>query len=486
MKNKTRNNKNSIKFSSIEDEKIAFDKLLALKLKYKSNNDKDYLVIINGKERLRIYSWITNGDEYLISIGKANNYLGKFGYTLQLYYDIFILELTDINQRPKCVICGEPIEFKRFHRGYSKTCSKDCLNKFKQSKKQESFDKNENEIIFNKFYSLNPLKGEKYSDYYYEDSNKLDKNKKPVKYYKLYKWITGEDKDRFVQSNIFPSVLKDYGMSSRIYYDIVILGINSIEDRPKCKVCGNNVEFKGLYSGYKTVCSDSCFKKLSSNRISTYGKMSIKLSEESKEKIRQKALGRKHSADSKRKMSLSRVGKKKNFSKEFKERLIKSNKSRVWSNESREKISKATINRLINGNIGSNQYKRGWYHSEIFNIDIHFDSSWEERFIKMCEILYKKKHIIKFSRCTDIIYYNKDDNSIHRYLPDFKLTLFNGTEVVIELKPATLVKKDRVVYLKKIAALKYYRKQKIKYIILTENELFKNIHGSFNIFDFIV
>ena len=482
---KSRNNKNSIIFSSIKDEEIAFNKLLYLK-QSNGNNTEDYLIEeSNGKKKLKIYSWITGEKEYKISIGKSNNFLGKYGYNLQLYYDIIVLNLTNIYQRPRCIICGKPIEFKRFNRGYSKTCSIKCLNALKHSESQENL--NCDNEIFQKFFLLNPNKGYKYSDYYYEDNYNLDKRGKSMRYYKLYKWISGKDKDEYIQSNRFPKVLKEYGMSSQVYYDIIILGLSNVKDRPKCKICGNSVKFRGLYAGYKTVCSEKCFKLLSRDTIISSRPKNLKLSEEAKDKIRVKALGRKHSEESRRKMSISRKGKKKKFSKEFIDRLIKSNKSRVWTKESREKISIASTNRLLNENIGkSNQFKRGWYYSKIFGSNIHYDSSWEERFIKMCEKLYKSGDILSFSRCTDIIIYEKEDNTVHRYLPDFKLILSNNIEVVVELKPATLVKNDRVVLLKKLAALKYYKKRGIKYIILTENELFKNIHGSFNIFDFIV
>lgn len=58
--------------------------------------------------------------------------------------------------------------------------------------------------------------------------------------------------------------------------------------------------------------------------------------------------------------------------------------------------------------------------------------------------------------------------------------------VVVEIKPAGLLRKDEVVIRKKFAAQKFYWKQKVKYITLTENELYKNIHGSFWIYDYIV
>lgn len=425
---KSRNNKNSVKFSSFEEETIVFNNFLSKKPK---NYTKEEYLDKSFPSRIIIFSWITGENrDYSISVGKANNFLGKYGYTLQLYFDIVILNLTNISQRPKCLVCGKEIKFNRFNRGYAKTCCKDCCNTYKKLVKLSNITKEEDLFIFNKFYELNVNKGIPYTDYYYE-SDKVDQRGKTIRYYKLYSQISGEKEDRYVQSNSFPRILYSFGMTSQVYFDLVILGITKIEDRPKCKICGKSVKFGGLFEGYDTTCSNECFIKLSTDRINIVNKLPLSI-------------------------------------------------------EARNKISKKVSESIKRRGANKNKFENGYVHSNIFGKDIHYDSSWERKFIIICESLYKKGHILEFSRCKDIIEYLKDDGSIHRYLPDFKIILSNGIKVVIELKPANLLKTDRVVYLKKMAAMKHYKKQKIKYIILTENELFKNIHGSFNIFDYIV
>ena len=82
---------------------------------------------------------------------------------------------------------------------------------------------------------------------------------------------------------------------------------------------------------------------------------------------------------------------------------------------------------------------------------------------------------------------------------DIYLIFKSGLQVVIELKPANLIEKDPVILAKRIAAKKYFAKRNIKYIILSENELFTTryikytklseslgIVNSFNIYDYIV
>lgn len=470
--------------NKLKSEEEIFQKFL--KLKPKQYDRTEYYTKSNkkGRDKVNLFSWISgeNNDDY-ISLNSFEKVLNSYGLTLQIYYDLIVLNLKSLNDRPKCIICGKPLKFLGFNVGYSKTCSDECYIKYKGLSNVYS-PSIEEEALFNKFNSLNPNKGVKYDDFYYE-SDKLDSRGKTLRYYKLYNWISGESDDKYILSNLFPKELKKYGITSQIYYDLVILGITNIMDRPKCLVCGNFVKFRGLFEGYKSVCSEECFKKLSCDRIISYGKLSIHHSEDTKRKLSIISTGRKHSDRSKRRMSEDRKGKKKNFSKEFIDKLVESNKSRVWTKESREKISIASTNRLLNNELKPNQFKRGWFNSDIFG-NIHFDSSWEEKFIKICESLYRKGHILEFSRCNDIILYKTDDDVDHRYLPDFKLKLYNSIEVVIELKPASLVKNDRVVFLKKMAAMKYYKSRNIKYIILTENELFKNINGSFNIFDYVV
>lgn len=341
---------------------------------------------------------------------------------------------------------------------------------------------NEDKIIFDKLISKNPNKGVKYLDY---KEIKLKKNGHKKIYYKIYSWFSGKEDYFIIGNRLSPHLKKNYGITLQVYYDIIILGIESIDQRPKCNICNKDVPFRGLWAGYRKTCNDrSC--EIQYDRLLVIESKKRKVfhhTEKSKELLRQKALGRKHSEESKQKMSESRKGVKKTFSKEFISYLINRNKAMVWTPEQRERISIASTNRLLNSN---RKGIRSKYFSDKFNEQFLFDSSWEERFIKLMEKTYICRDISILKRCRDIVQYKKDDGTLHRYLPDFYIEFKDGIKVVIEIKPASLVKNDRVVYLKKIAAKKYFKNKGIKYIILTENELFKRIKGSFNIYDFIV
>lgn len=411
----------------------------------------------------------------------------------------------------------------------------------------------EERLKFEELLRKNPNKGIPYnrSDYF-QEGIKTSK-------YKLFKWITGESKDRLVTSQFFDRELNKFGYNIQLYYDIVCLGLLSIDDRPKCEICKNDSLFISLYLGYSKTCSPKCRKIYKSLYTSENGKkpksevtkqklreahLGKTLSEEARRKVsegnkgkhkiteeqrkvliqRRREVGYNVSIETRKKLSIAIKGKKKNISeegliakrlaaknrkykpseetrkkisqairgkkrnlsKESRERLIKFNKTRIRTKEESDKKSLKMINRLNNGFSPMTHFKKGIYSSNIFSKKFFFDSSWEEKFIKLIEKRFISSEIISIDRCKDPVIYYQDDGTKHRYLPDFIIKFKNGITAVIEIKPANLLKTNRVVYLKKIAAMKFYKKQKIKYIILTENELFKNIHGSFNIFDYIV
>lgn len=314
------------------------------------------------------------------------------------------------------------------------------------------------DIVFNKLINRNPLKGKKYS----ENEYKRVEGKAKI-YYKVFSWMIEEDQDIWISCKTIKQFLRKYNITIQLYYDIVVLGLISIEDRPRCETCHGKVKFYNMYDGYQRFCCKSC--------------MDIGLK------------GREISKDTRDKMSKSHIGLK--SSPEAKKKIGEANKRRVFTPEIRKNMSIGTLKRITDPKKHfktTNRFTTKGFKSGIIksvkagNIDIKYLSSWEKTFIQNCD---KDSNIIKLET-PDPIEYKKDDGTVHNYLPDFKLTLDTGIVVIVEIKPNNLVKKSRIVLLKRIAAKKYCRKNSYKYIILTENELFNNIHGSFNIYDFVV
>lgn len=357
-----------------------------------------------GRRIIKIFRWIFNDtklqnnykDDFYIDLKKADILLKSIGYNLQIYYDV-LNGYSSINDRPICPICGSRKYFRRFYEGYLCPNGRLCSSKIRKLNQEQRLNfvlENEKDQ-FSLFVSRNPKKGIKYnlSDYY----NKKDRT------YILFSWITNEKNDKFIKSNVINEILLKYGFTFQIYYDVIVLGLTDICQRPKCKICGNYLKFisKGHSFRYLSACSEECKSQLNLNR--------------------------------------------------------------------------------------SNKYLSGIYKSTILNKNLGYDSSWELDFIKYGEYLLKKNLILKFDRCSDKIqYFNDEDKKFHYYYPDFEIILLNNKRIVLELKPANLVKKSREVFNKKIYAQKYYWKQKAKYIILTEKELYKTPKGGFfRIFDYI-
>lgn len=347
----------------------------------------------------------------------------------------------------------------------------------------------ENEIIelINK---RNPQQGIPYNDW------RCGTGKK--KKYKIYAWMSNDLKeDLFISGVSLLSKLKKYigeYMTIQLYYDIIVLGILCIEERPKCIICGKPCRFDGLRErkpgscGYLKTCSKECNKIRKINICKEAVSSGANINDKFYDKINSKEY----------RENMSNIKKGTIFSQSHKQKISRALKTYRKTEQGIEHGKKLgedasirNIEKLKNPTSEYSDLKRvgrynvGTYISNIWNIKFRFDSSWELKFIKYFETSIKNDVKI-FDRCRDVVKYEREDGTVHRYLPDFYVKFKSGLEVVIELKPANLVKKDRVVLLKKIAAKKYFSKKNIKYLVLTENELFNNINGSFNIYDYIV
>ena len=67
-------------------------------------------------------------------------------------------------------------------------------------------------------------------------------------YYLIPKWLSG-DNDKYYFYNKLGRKLKEFNISIQVYYDVLILGITNINDRPKCRYCGEYTKFTGLTTG---------------------------------------------------------------------------------------------------------------------------------------------------------------------------------------------------------------------------------------------
>ena len=340
------------------------------------------------------------------------------------------------------------------------------------SKRRYRLSYEEEIAAFNKLVDLNPNKGIPYI-------NALDNTTKDYTVV-LYSWFTGLDHDIKVFTTYLYRYLYEYSklvlITPQIYYDVIILGLTNIKDRPVCKNCGKLTRFDGFKYGYLDTCSKECRFIIRDKRLSELGKYITK--------------------------TLLRTDKFRKDASERMKRFYKTEEGKKLKQKSSELTSKRNVEMMINKSYYSSscrtsgKYKVGIYKSTVFDTCFNYDSSWEYKFIKFLETKKDKWKIRCFDRCKEPIIYYWEDGSKHRYLPDFYIE-FDNIKMVIEIKPHVLYERDPVFKLKRIAAKKYFSKKNIKYITLTEKDLFttkyhkyskymedRGIISSFYLFDY--
>lgn len=144
-------------------------------------------------------------------------------------------------------------------------------------------------------------------------------------------------------------------------------------------------------------------------------------------------------------------------------------KIRARTPEARDQMSKWNVDRIL-ANDGVNpsikHHKKGIYVSPKVG-DIPFDSSYEEQAYK---ILDKLSTVESYSRCKFYIAYEIDKKT-RRYIPDILVSYTDGTQQVIEIKPATFVE-DKVNQAKFAAAEPYCAANDLEFSVWTEEQLF--------------
>ena len=346
----------------------------------------------------------------------------------------------------------------------------------------------EEELLFGEFLELNPCKGNKYEDWFTGEYQSLK--------IKLYSWFTIDGKDRFVSVKFLQFELNKLckiKINIQIYYDIIVLGLTDISQRPRCPICGNYCRFEGFGKRrYLVTCSDRCSKDLRNKTIQRVGKSLLGIPKDPESVKKQVEAHRGWvPSESYRKAASRRM-------KEF----YKTEKGKVHKHNISELTRERNISTMRDNTYYKNRkgkYVSGVYRSEVWDREFNYDSSWELNFIKFFEKQSLVEEIEIFDRCMDAIGYYQTDGSFHKYLPDFFIKFKSGIKIVIELKPASIVRDDSVTLSKRIAAKKYFRRKGVKYAILTENELYSTKHSkytklcdsiglknSFNIFDYLI
>lgn len=294
---------------------------------------------------------------------------------------------------------------------------------------------NEVDKIYEKYSKINPYNSKGLRENFKKIENK-------TVYYYLPSWISKLKEDKWVASFRLSKYLKD-DVNKQIYYDLVCLGISSIEDRPKCRFCNNEAKFL-LSKGYYTYCY--------LHKVKHVGEL-----------VSKKLKGRPLSEENKRNISLSKKGKKLT-----EEQRLKRPRGYHFhlSQEAKEKISRSKKGKVKS----RSYYKSGIYKSTKCKEDIYYLSSYERDFLMICDY---SKFIVNVEVPEPIQYYYSGGN--HNYYPDFLITTDSGIKLMVEVKAFNLLNNSLVIA-KRIAGLKWCKENNAKYITLTEKDIYKHIN----------
>lgn len=264
---------------------------------------------------------------------------------------------------------------------------------------------NNEEKAFNDLVSRNPNKGTK------NNIVRIDNT------YIIPAWVFGENLTRIRYKTVKRTCIK-FGITDQILYDVLQLGLEKLEDRPKCPICGKLVKFKDLNFGYFTTCSNkNCISELARREVTELWKDD----DYKKSQIDTK----------KRWMNLPE---KLEF---FRNRAISQ-----WQNDDYRKkqveshiaFCKNNPDKIMNGIHGEIDCAKSSLKK------LYYDSSWERDFISFCESSEIVKSINRAG--ISIPYFDEECNVYRNYFPDFSVELVNNKKLLVEIKSDWLFKED--------------------------------------------
>jgi len=271
----------------------------------------------------------------------------------------------------------------------------------------------------------------------------LEKYKKRINnntlYYFLPSFLSIQNKDSWVACFRLSHYLLD-GITKQVYYDLVHLGINNISNRPTCKYCKSEALFDLSKGGYLSYCKDHRYLHISN--INSKHFKGVPLSPEHREKLSLAKKGKKLTEEQRLKRPR---GYHFNLSPEAKLKISLSKKGKVKSRS---------------------YYKSGIYETNKCDEPINYLSSYELDFLKICDCC---KYINKIIIPDPIMY--KLDGKVHHYYPDFLLKLNDNIELLVEVKAYNMINNREVIY-KRLYAKKYCFDNHIKYITVTERDIY--------------
>jgi hypothetical protein len=167
--------------------------------------------------------------------------------------------------------------------------------------------------------------------------------------------------------------------------------------------------------------------------------------------------------------SANRPAWNKGLTKETDERMAKLAYPRKL--ETKSKMSRSMIERIqLEGNNSPSCFKRGWLFLSQLSKNVFYRSSYEKRALLVLDACVDVLDVVAepFS-----IAYTLKDGSIHNYLPDFLVSLQDGEQVLVEVKPEIFIS-DELNQIKFKAASIFAKENNLGFLIWTEKFLFND------------
>lgn len=309
-----------------------------------------------------------------------------------------------------------------------------------------------------------------------KDPNPGEKNRviRINNYYKVPGWVFDKE-DEYVNisyKNIKSRGVIKYNLTGQIIYDILVLGLTNIEQRPKCPVCGKPAPYNSFSTGYNTTCkSKLCRSEFARQEVLNLWK------NENYRDIQSNSHKEWASIEENRKQ-MSENTKKIWENEEYRKTQTESHIRWASIEENKEKMRKTAINlwkndeyrhKMENRSITTNH---GLIQCSKANGTITYDSLWEKDFIEFCN---NTNEIISIKR-TDFYIEYKDESGINRmYFPDFIVSL-ESRVLLIEVKSDWFFNEDERTKLKIDAGYKYVLNNNDidDYIVLLGDDIYTN------------
>lgn len=319
--------------------------------------------------------------------------------------------------------------------------------------------------MFNSLLLRNPLPGVKIK---IERKNNI---------YYIPGWVFNSN-DKFVTvsykniKNRFPS---KFNLTGQIIYDILILGLTDINDRPRCPICGKEVEYDSFYNGYRKTCGDkSCISAQAKEEVTQLWKdedyknrqsqshIEWAMDEENKKKLRERTLAIWKNEEYRNRQSRSHVEWAKN---EANREQMRNISKQLWRTpEFLKKMMNRSSGSIIRGTESSRKTVGGI---------IIYDSSWERDFIRFCNAC---DEICTINRANFSISYIHDQID-RQYFPDFLITTTTNRTMLVEIKSDWLLASDERTAIKISAGENYVKTCDTidEYVVLLGLDLYENL-----------